>query len=156
MSTEAATQNQTGPAPDRDEIVRVVQLYVDGFNESDPGKLREAFHPDARIAYTNPDGTLESGRIYDSVDEWGTDQDGANIYGRIISVTQAGDVASVLLGFDYLPNPSDGWIDIHSLLKIEGTWKIMNKTATHASRGGWAAAQPSQASRRGAVEPRRQ
>ena len=117
----------------------MVQLYIDGFNNTDAEKLREAFHPDARIAYTNPDGTLESGRIYDSVDEWGTDQDGANIYGRIISVTQAGDVACVVLGFDYKPDLSDGWVDIHSLLKLDGTWKIMNKTATHASRAAWAA-----------------
>jgi hypothetical protein len=30
-------------------------------------------------------------------------------------------------------------VDIHSLLKLDGTWKIMNKTATHASRAAWAA-----------------
>ena len=52
-------------------------------------------------------------------------------------MTQAGDVASVLLGFDYKPNLTEGWVDIHSLLKLGGTWKIMNKTATHVSRAAW-------------------
>ena len=47
------------------------------------------------------------------------------------------------LGFDYIPDPPDGWVDMLSLLRIDGTWKIMNKTATHASRAGWAAPQSS-------------
>ena len=36
-------------APDYDEIVRVIQLYIDGFNESDIDKFTEAFHEDAWI-----------------------------------------------------------------------------------------------------------
>jgi hypothetical protein len=141
VSTEAIQENQTGPAPDSDEIIRVVQLYIDGFNQADGVKLREAFHPDAWIAFTTADGTLVSHRIYDGIDEWGPDPGDPPIHGRIISVTQAGDVACVLLGFDWTPDPSDGWVDIHSLLKLDGTWKIMNKTATHASRAAWAAPQ---------------
>ncbi len=27
-----------------------------------------------------------------------------------------------------------GWIDFHNLLRINGVWKITNKTATHSSR----------------------
>ena len=67
----------------------------------------------------------------------------ARIHGRVISVTQAGDVANVLLGFDDVsdtPDPSRrSWVDFHSLLRIKGHWKITNKTATHATRAGWAA-----------------
>ena len=48
----------TGESPDRDDIVRVVQLYIDGFNDGDIEKFREAFHPDARITYTTNDGEL--------------------------------------------------------------------------------------------------
>ena len=119
---------------------RVVRLDIDGFNKGDAEMLREAFHPDARIAFTERDGQLQSWRIYDGVDEWGpTDLNDPSVYGRIISVTQGGDVACVLLGFDWKPDLSDGWVDIHSLLKLDGTWRIMNKTATHASRAGWAA-----------------
>jgi Putative lumazine-binding len=128
----------TEQTPDHDEIVRVVQLYIDGFNDGDIEKFREAFHPDARITFTDRDGDLASELISDCFEDW-TSEPGDNIYGRIISVTQAGDVASVLLGFDWKPDLADGWVDIHSLLKLDGTWKIMNKTATHASRAAWAA-----------------
>jgi hypothetical protein len=29
---------------------------------------------------------------------------------------------------------AENWIDFHSLLRINGVWKITNKTATHSSR----------------------
>jgi hypothetical protein len=41
-----------------------------------------------------------------------------------------GDAAAVQLSFDTATN---GWIDFHSLLRINGVWKITNKTATHCS-----------------------
>jgi hypothetical protein len=52
---------------------------------------------------------------------------------------QAGDIASVLLGSDNADDLSDGWVDLHTLLRIDGAWTIMNKTATHCSRAAWAA-----------------
>jgi hypothetical protein len=134
-SPEEAEMTET--TPDRDEIIRIVQLYVDGFNDGDIEKFQAAFHPDARITFTDADGELASELIYDCIEEWSSEP-GIGIDGRIISVTQAGDVASVLLGFDYTPDLSNGWVDIHSLLRIDGSWKIMNKTATHASRASWA------------------
>jgi len=53
-------------------------------------------------------------------------------------LTQAGDVANVILGFDNADDPSDSWVDLHTLLRINGIWKITNKTATHSSRAAWA------------------
>ena len=41
----------TAGTDDYDEIVRVAQLYVDGFNDNDVSKFREAFHEDAWIFY---------------------------------------------------------------------------------------------------------
>jgi hypothetical protein len=49
-------------------------------------------------------------------------------------VTQVGDVASVQIVCDRTSIPSDVWIDFHNLIKIDGIWKITNKTATHSSR----------------------
>ena len=100
----------TTTAPDYDEIVRVVQLYVDGFNHREGGpaegpdpvrvsKFREAFHEDAWIFFTGQDGALHKALLADYFEKWATPPP-AKIAGRIISVTQAGDVASVLLGFD--------------------------------------------------------
>ena len=134
----------TTPAttPDYDEIVRVVQLYIDGFNDCDVAKFKEAFHEDAWIFFTDAEGVLHKGLISNAFEEWATPPAG-NIFGRIISVTQAGDVANVLLGFDNVPDLADSWVDFHSLLRIDGVWKITNKTATHSSRATWAAPQSS-------------
>ena len=38
-------------------------------------------------------------------------------------MTQVGDAASVQLSFDYASGGSDGWIDFHNLLRINGIWK---------------------------------
>jgi hypothetical protein len=142
----------TAAAPDYDEIVRVVQLYANAFNGREGGPidgpdpvrvdmLREAFHEDAWIFFTDRDGTLVRHLISESFAQWAgpREDSGSDITGRIISVTQAGDVASVLLGFDNARGEEFSWIDFHALLRINGVWKITNKTATHATRAAWAA-----------------
>ncbi len=54
------------------------------------------------------------------------------VVGRFISVTRVGDAAAVQLSFD--SGKSNGWIDFHNLLRINGVWKITNKTAIDSSR----------------------
>jgi hypothetical protein len=132
----------TATAPDHDEIVRVVQLYIDGFNDRDIAKFKEAFHESAWIFFTEPDGTLYQNLLTNCFEEWVAEQ--STIVGRIISVQQAGDLAGVLLGFDNAADMSNSWVDFHSLLRIDGVWKITNKTATHSSRAAWAGADVSQ------------
>jgi hypothetical protein len=129
----ATARNMAATAPDHDEIVRVVQLYVDGVSESSVAKLEEAFHEDAWIFYTDAEGGLHKGLISDFFEEWAAPK--AKAVGRYLSVRQAGDVASVLLGFDY-PDGPDDWVDFHSLIRVDRVWKITNKTATHRSRAG--------------------
>jgi Putative lumazine-binding len=139
-------------ARDYDEIVRVVQLYVDAISNREGGPvdgpdpvrvdmLREAFHEDAWIFFTEADGTLRRNLISDDFAGWAgvRPNDGRRVTGRIISVTQAGDVASVLLGYDHVLGEAHSWVDFHTLLRINGVWKITNKTATHATRASWAA-----------------
>jgi hypothetical protein len=128
----------TDATPDYDEIVRVVQLYIDGFNECDIAKFQKAFHEDAWMFCTDADGILHKHLLADCFEEWATPPR-ANLVGRVISVQQAGDVACVLLGFDNAADLANSWVDFHSLLKLDGVWKIMNKTATHSSRAAWAA-----------------
>jgi hypothetical protein len=53
---------------------------------------------------------------------------------KIISVTQVGDAAAVQLSWDVASDESKSFIDFHNLLRINGAWKITNKTATHSSR----------------------
>jgi len=126
-------------APDRDEILRVVQLYIDGFNRQDIDKFREAFHEDAWIFFTDDEGVLHHWLLEEHFEDWATGEPD-KVGCTIISVRQAGDVANVQLLFDNIGEPS-AWIDFHSLLRLDGAWKITNKTATHISRAGWAASE---------------
>ena len=118
---------------DYDEIVRVMQLYIDAFNDNDIGKLREAFHEDAWIFYIDADGGLHKNLISESFENWASPPSWGAV-GRFISITQVGDAASVQLSFDRVSDKFQGWIDFHNLLRINGVWKITNKTATHSSR----------------------
>ena len=122
----------TARTDDYDEIVRVVKLYIDGFNENDIEKFKEAFHEDAWIFYIDAEGGLHENLISENFEEWASPPS-SGIVGRIISVTQVGDAASVQLSFDPKDRPY-GSIDFHNLLRINGVWKITNKTATHSSR----------------------
>jgi Putative lumazine-binding len=121
----------TARTDDYDEIVRVMQLYIDGFNDNEVSKFVEAFHEDAWIFYIDADGKLHKNQISDDFEKWATPPS-RGVVGRFISVTQLGDAAAVQLSFD--SEKSRGWIDFHNLLRINGVWKITNKTATHSSR----------------------
>jgi hypothetical protein len=58
----------------------------------------------------------------------------------MLEMHQAEDVKSVMLEmYPGSPGERNCWVDVHSLLRIDGKWKDMNKTATHCSRAGWAA-----------------
>ena len=131
MTSEAMTR----AAPDYDEIVRVVQLYVDGFNGGGAAKFREAFHEDAWIFFTDAEGALHRHLVSESFEQWARPAE-RTVTGRIMSVAQTRGVASVLLGFDSSEGKASSWVDFHTLLRIDGVWKITNKTATHSSRAG--------------------
>lgn len=123
----------TARTDDDDEIVRAVRLYIDAFNDNDISKLKEAFDEDAWIYYIDADGVLHKNLISESFEEWASPPSWG-VVGRFISVTQVGDVAAVQLSFDRASDKSSGWIDFHNLLRINGVWKITNKTATHSRR----------------------
>jgi hypothetical protein len=123
----------TARTDDYDEIVRVVKLYIDGFNENDISKFKEAFDEDAWIFFIDADGTLHKNLISESFKRWAAPPS-LGVVGRIISVTQVGDAASVQLSWDVASDESRSFIDFHNLLRINGVWKITNKTATHSSR----------------------
>ena len=118
---------------DYDAVVRVVQLYIDGFNDNDIAKFKEAFHEDAWMFYINPDGSLYHRPISESFEKWAAPP-GWGVVGRFISVTQVGDAATVQVSWDRASDKREGWIDFHNLLRINGVWKITNKSATHSSR----------------------
>ena len=74
--------------------------------------------------------------LTDRFERWAAS--GRHIEGRFLSRLCHRDVASVLLGFDDRVDPSSSWVDLLALLRINGVWKITNKTASHPSRAAWA------------------
>lgn len=122
-------------APDHDEIVRIVQLYINGF-QGRLDKLEEAFHEDAWILALDDQGDLSKDLIRDRFERWASSR--RQVRGRVIQVTQAGELASVLLGFDNIENLVDSWVDVLALIKLDGAWKITHKSAVHSSRADWA------------------
>ena len=60
----------TARTDDYDAIVRVMQLYIDAFNDNDVGKLKEAFDEDAWIFYIDADGALHKHRISEDFERW--------------------------------------------------------------------------------------
>lgn len=114
---------------DYDKIVAAVQLYIDGFNEHDVDKFKHAFHKDARMFFTDSEGVLHSVSLEEKLfRSWAQDGKGDHIQLRVLSVAQMGDAAAVALAF------GDDWMDFHSLVRVDGEWKITNKTASHRSR----------------------
>jgi Putative lumazine-binding len=114
-------------APDYDEIASVVRDYVDTFNDCDADKARRAFHEDAWIFCPTDDGTLEHELIGNQFDEYASDPD-LTVVPTIISVIQAGDIASVLLGFDAEGEPA--WVD----LLTSGAWTARGRSPTRPRR----------------------
>ena len=127
----AMSIGMTTRTDDYDAIDSAAQLYIDGFNENSVSKLREAFYEDAWIFYIDAEGALHKNLISESFEKWAT-LPGSGVVGRFISVTQVCDAAAVQLSFDCAADKTGGWIDFHNLLRINGVWKITNKTASHS------------------------
>jgi hypothetical protein len=118
-------------ATNHSEITSVVQLYIDGARDGDVGKLKEAFHPDARMF-----GSLAGQRFDMPIGEFFAMADGqpadieGSYQGRITAVEQVGDAASVVVEErGYWGTVS--FTDYFALSRINGEWKIVNKTFAH-------------------------
>jgi Putative lumazine-binding len=115
---------------DYDAISRVLQLCTEGEAKGDVAKLREAFHPDARMF-----GSI-SGERYDvPIEELfklaeSEPADTGNYQSRVLSVQQTGDAAvGVVAEEGYWGSIS--FIDYFLLARIEGDWKIVCKLFAH-------------------------
>jgi hypothetical protein len=123
---------QKSSIDDYDAICAVVQLCLDGEATGDVAKLQDAFHQDARmfgdLAGTRYDVPIQ--KLFDMAAE--DPADTGNYRSRILTVTQLGDVATATVAEEgYWGTVS--FVDFLSLCRIEGSWKIVNKTFAHVS-----------------------
>lgn len=126
----ALDEAQKSSIDDYDAICGVVQLCLDGEATGDVAKLQEAFHPDARM-FGDLAGTRYDVPIQGLFDMSALDPADTGSYrSRILSVRQLGDVAAVTVAEEgYWGTVS--FVDFLSLCRIEGRWKIVNKTFAH-------------------------
>jgi hypothetical protein len=85
-------------APEQSAITEVVQLYIDGSRSGDADKLRQAFHPDARM-YGSLAGQrldLPIDQFFDLASKQPADVDGT-YEARIVSVEQVGGAATAVI-----------------------------------------------------------
>jgi hypothetical protein len=118
-------------AQETDQITRTVNLYVEGLRDGNAAKLREAFHPDARM-WGSTGGQREDepiSALIAEVDGKPVDVDGS-FHAQVTSIDQTGDAASVTLSEEGLWG-TVSFVDFFSLARIDGTWKIVNKTFVH-------------------------
>ncbi len=109
---------------DTELIEKTVQFYIDGAKSGKGDDMKPAFHLDATIfGYAGDD--LFAGPIQRLFD-WNDDNGPATeLEARIANIDIEGTIATVRLELD-------NWIghkytDLFTLLKVDGTWKIMNK-----------------------------
>ncbi len=107
-------------------------MCLEGEAEGDVGKLQQAFHPDAwmfgDLAGTRYDVPIQA--LFDMSAE--APADTGSYRSRILSVTCHGDVATATVA-----EAEDGYwgtvsfLELPSLYRIDGNWKIVNKLFAH-------------------------
>ena len=118
---------------DLEAVAATVQRYIDGAGTGDVALLKEAFADDARMY-----GTLAGHRydvpmtqFYDLVAGAPPATEGG-YRARIVSIQVVGDAAVATLAEDSYMGMD--FVDFFSLSKMDGAWKIVNKT--YAMTGG--------------------
>ena len=111
-----------------EQIEKMVQLYVDSMNESNPEKVRQAFHANAKVV-----GYLHGDFMEMSVDDFSgfvasqqpsPKEKGENVIFEILSTEIEGTTAIVKVRDKYL---GITFLDTLSFIKIESEWKLYNK-----------------------------
>lgn len=109
---------------DQELITQTVQYYIDGAKSGKGADMKPAFHSDATIfGYIGEDlfaGPIQ--KLFDWNDENGPAKD---LEAEIARIDVAGTVATVRLELDNWTGHK--FTDLFTLLKTDGTWKIMNK-----------------------------
>lgn len=109
---------------DKEMIEKVIQFYVDGARSGKGDDMKPAFHQDATVfGYIGEDlfaGAIQ--KLFDWNDENGPAKD---IEAKTSSIDIVGTIATVRLETNNWTGHN--FTDLFTLLKVDGTWKIMNK-----------------------------
>lgn len=121
-------------ATERGAIEDAIRLYIDGASKGDADKLKTGFHSEAWMfgsvggqRYDVPISQLIEIAVSQPFDSSGS------YSAQITSVQQVGDAATAIVEENGIWG-SMSCVDFIALAKIDGTWKIVNKT--FAQTGG--------------------
>ncbi|HAA19976.1 MAG TPA: dehydrogenase [Cytophagales bacterium] len=121
----------TAQAQSDDEAVRATAMdYLEGTANGEPERIRRAFHPDAALYAVNDDGSLRRIPIgtYIGYFKPGEKRDRD---GKIVAVDVVNDAANVKI--EIVSGPWK-FTDYLLLLKLNGEWKIINKSYTRVKQ----------------------
>jgi hypothetical protein len=113
---------------DIEQIENVVQLYIDSLDESNPDKVKETFHENAKVV-----GYLHGDFMEMSVDDFAgfvasqqpsPKEKSENVVFEILTCEIEGTTALVKVRDKYL---GITFLDTLSFIKNESEWKIYNK-----------------------------
>ena len=107
-------------------VAATVQLYIDGSRDAEVGKLKEAFHENASMF-----GAIAGHRYDVPVTQFfelvsSSPAPGAAYHAHIVSIDIVDEAAVAKLAEDNYMGMD--FVDFFSLSKIDGHWKIVNKT----------------------------
>jgi len=113
---------------DIEQIENIVQLYIDSLDESNPDKVKETFHENAKVV-----GYLHGNFMEMSVDDFAgfvasqqpsPKEKSENVVFEILTCEIEGTTALVKMRDKYL---GITFLDTLSFIKNESEWKIYNK-----------------------------
>ncbi len=118
---------------DLDQIRETIDHYFMGHATGDGAHFEQAFHPEAKLFWVR-DGELHqrTSAEFAAGASGSPAADETQRQRRIVNIDVSGDAAVVKVELDY---PGALIHDYMSMLKIDGTWKIVNKTFVVHPRG---------------------
>ena len=128
-------------AQETEQITQTINRYVEAVRVGDVAKLRDVFHPDTRMwgsmlgqRYDEPVTELFKLAESGGVDVVQSGPHGGRRHGsyqtEIKAMEQNDDVALVTLAEKGLWG-TVSFVDFFALARIDGTWKIVNKSFVH-------------------------
>jgi putative intracellular protease/amidase len=118
---------QASAQTDTEQITKTLNDYIEGTANSDPARLRNAFHPDFKLYAVNEANELliRSGEQYIANFVPGSKN---HRRGRIVSIDVENNAAAAKV--EVLIPGSRLYTDYFLLLKYKGAWKIVQKSYT--------------------------
>lgn len=126
-ATTLVARHQHGASDSESQAARVpLEHYLKGHATGDGAHMLAAFHPDAKVFWYR-DGKLNQVTSAEFAARFTGKpaEDEAQRKRWIESVTVTGNAGVGVIVLDY---PATRFVDYMSLLKVDGEWKIINKT----------------------------